>query len=129
MKLAMKSDFRKEDFLEKAVDINQKVLRAAAVFAVVVELCNMIRVLVFTNAKLGTLNNRIYFGFYLVYFILSVLFLIVDIGIKMPLVARYRIYMIAGSVILLWHMSFNMYDIHRAGAVGNITVITAISAH
>ena len=115
------------DFKEKAVAINQRILRAAAVFAVLVELFNMARVLLFTNAKLGTLNNRIYFSFYLVYFTLSAVFLIVDLGLKLSNDSRYRIYMITGSVVLLWHVCFNIYDIYRAGAVGNFTVITAMA--
>ena len=116
----------KQDFQESAVKVNQKILRAAAVFVVVIEFMNMLRVLAFTSTKLGTLNNRIYFGFYLVYFVGCAVFLALDFGVKLSVAVRYRIYMTVGSLVLLWHTLFNMYDIHRAGAIGNITVVTAM---
>lgn len=127
----MQSVFRfhsnKQDFLERAVAHDQKLLRAFAIFATVIELVNMLRVLFFSNSGLGTLNNRIYFGFYLFYFISCIVFLILDVCLKVSPAARYRLYMASCSIVLLWHTLFNIYDIYRSGAVGNFTIITAIA--
>ena len=111
----------------KSVSINQMILRAAAFFVVIVELINMVRVLFLSNSGLGTFNNRIYFSFYLVYFISGFAFLLIDFSLKLSAKTRYYIYLISGSVMLLWHTLFNIYDIYRSGAVGNFTIITAMA--
>ena len=78
IKFNIKKDLLNTNFVEKSVSINRIVLRAAADFTVIVELINMARVLLLSNSGLGTLNNRIYFSFYLVYFITSAAFLLID---------------------------------------------------
>lgn len=127
IKFNIKKDLLNTNFVEKSVSINRIVLRAAAVFTVIVELINMARVLLLSNSGLGTLNNRIYFSFYLVYFITSAAFLLIDFCLKLSSRIRYYIYLISAGVILLWHTLFNMYDIHRSDAVGNFTIITAMA--
>lgn len=116
-----------EDFAEKALYSNQTFLRIGAALGVVVELFNMARVLFFTNGvKLSTLNNRIYFGFYLAYFILCASFLIFDMGFRLSLKRRYWIHLVSASAMLCWHLLFNMYDVYRASAVGYFTIVTVI---
>lgn len=127
MKFHIKKDLSETDFNVRSISINQKILRAVSFFAVIVELINMIRVLFLSNSGLGTLNNRIYFSFYLVYFIVSAAFLLIDFCLKLSFKSRYYIYLISGSVMLLWQTLFNIYDIYRSGAVGNFTIITALA--
>lgn len=126
IKFNIKKDFSEMDFKIKSVSINQMILRSATFFEVIVELINILRVLFLSNSGLGTLNNRIYFSFYLIYFILGVTFLLIDFCLKFSIKARYNIYLISGSVMLLWHTLFNIYDIFQSGAVGNFTIITAM---
>ena len=121
-----KNDLLETDFNVKAVSNNQMILRAATLFTVIVELINLVRVVFLSHSGLGTLNNRIYFSFYLIYFIAGLAFLLIDFCLKLSMKARYYIYLISGSAMLLWHTLFNIYDIYRSGAVGNFTIITAI---
>lgn len=54
-----------QDFLEEAVRVNGVVMTAVSFFAVAVEFFNIMRVLFLSRSGLQTLNNRIYFSFYL----------------------------------------------------------------
>ena len=114
------------DFLEKSVSTNRMILRVGAVFGILSETFNISRIFLTTQTKLGSLNNRIYFGFYLTYFLVCCTFLIVDFLIVRTVKARNRCYLLTGCFFLCWHVSFNIYDIYRAGAVGYFTVITVI---
>lgn len=115
-----------KDFRERSVSSNQTFLRIGAVFGLIVELFNMSRVLFFSSVKLGTWNNRIYFGFYLTYFIFCAAFLFLDCYCHLSLKKRYRLHLVSVSAILCWHLLFNMYDVYRAGAIGYFTVVTVI---
>ncbi len=116
----------REEFMEKSVSINRIIFRVGAVFGVLVELMNMLRVLLFTNVKLGTVNNRIYFGFYLTYFLLCGALLVIDCRGRLSLKAENRLYLYAAGFFLCWHVTFNLYDVYRGGAVGYFTVVTVI---
>lgn len=118
----------KEEFLKKSIPTNRFLLRICAVFSLLIECFNIIRVLFFSASGLGTQNNRIYFYFYFASLLCSVVFLIWDVGIKMSDKARHRLYMIDGSILLLWNTVFNVYDIYKSGAVGNFTIVTAVVA-
>lgn len=119
---------KKEEFLKKSVAANRIILRLCAIFVLIIECVNMMRVLFLSGAGLGTLNNRIYFGFYLLYFIFGTLFLMLDVCFKLSEKTRNLVYMATGSAFLLWHTLFNVYDIYRSDAVGNFTIITAVVA-
>lgn len=126
-KFHTKNDFSETSFYSKSASVNQVILRASAVFAAIVELFNIIRVLFLSNSGLGTLNNRIYFAFYLIYFLASVAFLIIDFGLKLSVKPRYYIYLVSAGFMMLWHTLFNIYDIYRSDASGNFTIIIAMA--
>lgn len=120
-------DDKETDFIQKSAASNRMILRVAVAFTMVVELFNLIRVLFFTNAGLTTINNRIYFAFYLVYFVGCIVFFALDFGLKRSVKGRYRFYLVCGSAMMLWHTLFNMYDVYRANAAGSFTVLTAMA--
>lgn len=78
------------------------------------ELSNMARVLFWSSAGLGTLNNRIYFGMYLSLFLAAAVSLVLGYVIDR---SRLRVHLMAqyGSVLffLLWHVCINAYDLMR----------------
>ncbi len=121
-----------EDFLKKALPQNRIILCAVTTAAVIVESTLMLRVLFLTDAKLSTLHNQLDFGFHLTYFVFATLFLVMEFCIKMSPAAKHRLYMFSSSVILVWHILFNSYDIHRAvlqqqsPAAATIAVTTAV---
>lgn len=99
-----------QNFFEQAVVSNRLVLRTGAFVTLFLEFFNLIRVLFFSGAGLGTLNNQIYFGFYLFYFLSCGLFLLFEFCFHFSVKAYYRIHMIAGSVFLFWH-TFSIFMI------------------
>ncbi|HIT34544.1 MAG TPA: GGDEF domain-containing protein [Candidatus Faecousia intestinigallinarum] len=116
----------KSEFLKQSLHVNQTILRTVAFFSAAVELFNIIRVLFLSNSGLGTLNNRIYFGYYLALFLCAAVFLVLDYAVKMSAQIRHGLYMSGISFFLLWQTLFNIYDIYHSNAFGNITVVTAM---
>ena len=117
-------------FIERAVRSNWTLMRMVSVFAIVVELFNMGRVLFGTEARLGTLNNRIYFGFYASLFLAGAAFLAIDVLLRarLSLRARYRMVLTAGSVFVLWQVLFAIHDISRSISIGKISAVTSLVA-
>ena len=120
----------RQAFIERAVRANWILMKMVAVYAIVVELFNMARVLLMTQARLSTLNNRIYFGFYASLFAAGALFLLADLVWKprAGLMARYRVSLAAGSLFVLWHVLFAVYDINRSISIGKISAVTTLVA-
>lgn len=117
-------------FIERAVRSNWTLMRMVSVFAIAVELFNMGRVLFGTEARLGTLNNRIYFGFYASLFLAGAAFLVIDVLLRerLSLRARYRMVLTAGSVFVLWQVLFAIHDISRSISIGKISAVTSLVA-
>ena len=117
-------------FIERAVRSNWTLMRMVSVFAIAVELFNMGRVLFGTEARLGTLNNRIYFGFYASLFLAGAAFLVIDVLLRerLSLRARYRMVLTAGSVFVLWQVLFAIHDISRSISIGKINAVTSLVA-
>lgn len=124
--LHINKDFSEADLIQKSISANRIILRAAVLFEVIVELILMFRVIFMSNSGLATLNNRIYFGFYLIYFLLGFLFLLLDFLAELSDKTRYNMYLLSGSVMMLWHTLFNIYDIYHSNAAGEFTIITAM---
>ena len=118
----------RQAFVERAVRTNWAVMKMAAGFAVIVETINMMRVVFFAPSRLSTLNNRIYFTFYLILFFLGALFLWIDRFVKSRLspAAKYKLLLVAGSLFVAWYTIFAIYDINRSVSIGKIGVVTAL---
>lgn len=116
-----------KDFIEQAVAINQKFLRIGAMVVVVVGLFHMMRAFLFTTMELTTLNDQIYFGFYLFSFVCGVIFLILEYCVKLSLKMRYRMYMISSVLILYCHMTFNIYNLYHRGISSCLVIIIAMA--
>lgn len=119
---------RCDSFLRTAINSNRKLVCAVSVFSIVIELFNIIRVLFLSSMGLRTLNNRIYFSFYLALLLVSAVLLMVDRFVSMRPRTQYRFYLGGMSVLLLWQTLFNIYDDFRGGEVEMVTVVTAIVA-
>lgn len=113
-------------FMEKAVRSNRFLMNRIGVFVIGIELFNIVRVLFLSESGLGTLNNRIYFGFYFFLFILMLFFICLDRLLKKEDIYHYRLYMLMGSVFLIWNTLFGIYDISRSVSVGKITMATTL---
>lgn len=116
-----------QEFLEESVRKNDFSLRFICAIIFVVELFNMSRVLLWSKAGLGTLNNRIYFTMYCILTLLAVLWLVLQYPLKRAS-ARYRwiAQSIVTNLIFLWHMGLNTYDLYRDPAAGTSVLTTAL---
>ena len=78
------------------------------------ELFNMGRVLFWSGAGLGTLNNRIYFGLYCALLLSAALCLLLDFLLRRRSL-RTRLAVQYGGVVffLIWHVCINAYDLFR----------------
>ena len=117
-----------QDFLEEAVRVNGVVMTAVSFFAVAVEFFNIMRVLFLSRSGLQTLNNRIYFSFYLFLFAVCMGYLMADRLLKLSTRARYGLTLAGGSVILLWQTLFNIYDMSSSVSLGKIMAVTTLVA-
>lgn len=91
MKNLVWTDISQQEFVESAVSVNRPLLRAGAIFGIVVEAIGMLRVLFLSQSGLGTLNNRIYFSFYLILFLSSLGYLVFDRVKSLSTAALYRL--------------------------------------
>ncbi len=114
-----------EDFVKKSVGSNRIALRIGTAFGAFFGFCNICRVLFFSN--IGVMDNHhSYFRLHLVYLVFCAAFLLIDFCCSMSDMIRYRFYMISVGVILIWHLLFNIYEVHLSGSIAYFTIVTAM---
>ena len=124
--LSVPKDLRQE-YWQDTVQKNRLSLFIICIMIVGMELFNMARVLFMSSAKLGTLNNRIYFGLYCSLFLVGLLFLIFFRPMrKLPVRAQWGLQCGVLIFTFLWHAGINAYDLLRDPNNGTSIVTTAI---
>lgn len=118
------SEVGRAKYLEEAFRNNRVICMASSLFCISVESFNIIRVLFFSNSGLGTLNNRIYFGFYSFLLFCSVIYIIIARKEAKDFETENCICLIYASVVFLWNTCLNAYDILHSDRVH---VIMAVS--
>ena len=114
----------KEKYIEEAFRNNRFLCMVAAVFCIAIEAFNTVRVLFLSNSGLSTLNNRIYFGFYVFLLAASVLyFFFVSMLGKKPDTGN-AVCLVYAGIVLLWNTCLNVYDIVRSSRVHVIMAVT-----
>ena len=106
----------KNQFFDISLNKNRIVLFVLAIAGIFIQGFNIIRVLVLSNAKLSTLNNRIYFSFYFFLFIISILYLLNQICIKNKILCCY-IDSVCISIFMFWNVGLTIYDTYSAGII------------
>lgn len=114
----------RREFLQESLRKNDLSLLVLCGIVFAAELYNIARVLFWSRAGLGTLNNRIYFGLYCALLAVAGLWLLVRLPLSKAAPAVRR----AGQhgvimAMFLWHILLNAYDLYRDAGAG-ITVIT-----
>ncbi len=110
-------------FEEDAVVKNGITMKILALFMIVVEIFNIARVLFFSNAKLATLNNQIYFSMYVTLLVSAIVFALIEQILKNKKKERMRLYIVISYFWLLWHVALNCYDLSRSQN-GDITLFS-----
>lgn len=91
------------------------------------ELFNIARVVIWSQAGLGTRNNRIYFSMYCALILIAVLWLVLRRTLKGAAVKRqWAAQYVVATMMLLWHMGLNTYDLYRDSAAGTSILTTSL---
>ena len=115
------------EFWQECVQKNWTSLGIISVLIFGMQLYNIVRVLFWTNAKLGTLNNRIYFTLYCTLLLGAALFLLLKYLLRTaPLRKQWITQAIGIGFFLLWHVGFNAYDLARTSTSGTYTFVIAL---
>lgn len=125
-KLQIPSYIRQE-FLQESVRKNDFSLRIICVIIFAVELFNIARVVIWSQVGLGTRNNRIYFSMYCALILIAVIWLALRRPLRqVPAGVQWAAQYVVTSLIFLWHMGLNTYDLHRDPAAGTTVLTTAL---
>lgn len=117
----------KDEFMQMCVKKNKMSLIIICAIIFPSELFNIFRVLFLSQSGLGTLNNRIYFGMYLLMLAIPSAYLIVahvfrNSSQRVQLMIQYA----AMLALFMWHVSLNTYDLRGDSAPQVYIYCTAI---
>lgn len=122
-------DYIRQEFQQEAVRKNNFSLRIICVIIFAAELFNIARVVLWSKSGLGTRNNQIYFSMYCILLFLAVLWLVLRHPLqRVPVRSQWAVQYIVTSLILLWHLGLNTYDLYRDPAAGTTVLTTALMA-
>ncbi|MFI3214904.1 MAG: GHKL domain-containing protein [Eubacteriales bacterium] len=115
----------KEEYLAIVTKQNEWVLYVCAILCMIIQIYNLIYFFV-TSSGLETLNNIIYFGFYVLLLAVSIFVFLIQNKMKKQIMHQY--YFQLGCVIfyLAWNMSLNMYQISKGHQPSLFIFITAL---
>lgn len=117
----------RQDFLRELVKKNDLSLRVICAIAIIVELYNIARVLLWSQAGLGTLNNRIYFGAYCLLLAVAMIWLLVRRWLRTAsLEMQWRSQYVMILLVFAWHIALNAYDLYRASETNIAVTTTAV---
>ena len=118
----------KKPFFERSRKRNHAVLVVLAVLGFFIQGFNMFRVLGLTNSKLSTLNNRIYFSFYVFLFAISLLYLVSQAWLNKRKRLSFYVDSVCISIFVLWNVCLTVYDSYRAGEMEtSVTIICVMT--
>lgn len=116
----------KNQFFDISRYKNRIVLFALAVAGIFIQGFNITRVLVLSTAKLTTLNNRIYFSFYLSLFVMSILCVLNQIWLNKNKKLCYYIDSVYISIFMFWSVGLTIYDTYSAERIETAVVIICL---
>lgn len=126
LKLQIPAYIRRE-FLQETVRKNDFSMRIICAIIIASESYNLLRVVLWSQSGLGSRNNRIYFSMYGILFLLGALWLVLRRPLKQAEVhCQWAAQYAAVSLIFLWHIGLNTYDLYRDPAAGTTVLATAL---
>lgn len=122
-------DYIRQEFFQESVRKNEISLWFICGIIFIIEAFNIARVLLWSTSKLSTLNNRIYFSMYCLLIAIGVLWLAVRRRLKQTSVRhQWAVQYTLTSLMLLWHLALNTYDLYRDPHAGTAVLTTALLA-
>ncbi len=123
------SEYIQQEFFQESVKKNDISLWLICAIIFSVEAFNLARVLLWSKSGLGTLNNRIYFTMYCILIAIGILWLAVRRPLKQASARhQWTVQYILTSLMLLWHLCLNTYDLYRDPNAGTSVLTTALLA-
>ena len=127
-KLKIPGDIRRE-FLEESVRKNDISLQIICAIIFAIECFNLVRVVFLSPSGLGTRNNQIYFAMYCILIAFAAFWLILRHPLRRaPVQYQGAAQYIMTSLIFLWHLGLNTYDLYRDPDAGITVLTTALLA-
>ncbi len=120
-------DSIRQEFLQEAVRKNNFSVWIICAIIFAAELFNIARVVLWSKSGLGTRNNQIYFFMYCILILLAALWLVLRHPLQRVRVrAQWAVQYVMTSLILLWHLGLNIYDLYRDPTAGTTVLTTAL---
>ena len=113
----------KNQFFEISIQKNHFVLLVLAIAGVLIQGFNIIRVLMLTDSKLSTFNNRVYFGFYISLFIICILYISFYIWWSKKQKLCYYVESACISIFIFWNVGLTIYDTYSSKSVATSVII------
>lgn len=105
---------------------NRLAIGIATILAIIFETYNIFYLLNY-GERLNSVNNRIYFGFYLSLLLLSILVLLIQ-RLFHNEKSLYRFHLVSICLYLLWSLLLNSYQLHAQTQSSTLVFITALFA-
>ncbi len=116
-----------QDYWQQTIASNARIVMAVVSLCIAVQFFNLYRLLVLSERKLGTFNNRIYFGFYCSILLLCILYLAMHRVWAGSLKNLAYLQRAGFSVWLIWCTALNYYDLALARhSISTVIFVTAL---
>lgn len=117
----------RQEFLQESVRKNNFSFRIICAIFFVSELYNLFRVVFLSQSGLRTRNNQIYFSMYCILILLAILWLVLRHALRQaPVRCQWVAQHVVTTLIFLWHIGLNTYDLYRDPAAGTTVLTTAL---
>ena len=107
----------KNEFNQEITSFNRCAFYAMCVLTFIVECVTLSRIFIVSSVKLGSMNNRIYFAFYMALIVVSILILSIQVLTRNKENQNYtqvlRMQYIFVCVYCIWSTAFNMHELLR----------------
>lgn len=115
-----------EEFLATIIKKNAFIIFLGALLNCCTQLFNLYRVLFLSTSKLHSVNNQIYFTFYLVLFLVSLTALVLHSRWPKTLVKIYYLQLFYYFFYIYWNLLLNSYTLYGNPGSSTIVYITAV---
>lgn len=115
-----------DDFLVATVKRNSIMIIIAALFAILIEEYNIATIFLYSDVNLNSLNNRIYFYFYLSLIVMSIMALIFIPRFKNNIKVLYKLDVAFMYFYILWSLLINSYALAKGHDESSLVFATAL---
>ncbi len=105
---------------------NTVLMYLTAALAMLIQAYNFTKIFISSSSGLSSLNNKIYFIFYLSLFLYSFALILVLKRLKNNTIVLYRVQLISVSFYLLWNLGLNTYGIYKGHTNSSLLFTTAL---